>query len=64
MVRLKGPDSLRLLNKNSVNNFTKLDIGAVRHAIMCSEKGNILATGDKVRGEQLEQTLASYYGGR
>jgi glycine cleavage system aminomethyltransferase T len=46
---LKGPDAVRLLNDNCVNNFTKLAIGAARHTIMCSEKGNILAHGMTLR---------------
>jgi glycine cleavage system aminomethyltransferase T len=46
---VKGPDALRLLNENCVNNFTKLAIGAARHAIMCSEKGHILCHGMVLR---------------
>ena len=48
-VHVKGPDAVRLLNENCVNNFTKLPVGAGRHAIMCSEKGDIVAHGMVLR---------------
>jgi thiol-disulfide isomerase/thioredoxin len=40
------------------------DVVAYPTAYLIDENGKILATGDKVRGEQLEQTLASYYNGK
>ncbi len=40
------------------------DVVGYPTAYLIDENGKVLATGDKVRGEQLEQTLASYYGGK
>jgi thiol-disulfide isomerase/thioredoxin len=40
------------------------DVFAYPTAYLIDENGKVLATGDKVRGEQLEQTLASYYSGK
>jgi thiol-disulfide isomerase/thioredoxin len=40
------------------------DVFGYPTAYLIDENGRILATGDKVRGEQLEQTLASYYDGK
>ena len=37
------------------------DVVGYPTAYLIDENGKVLATGDKVRGEQLEQTLASYY---
>ena len=37
------------------------DVVAYPTAYLIDENGKILATGDKSRGEQLEQTLASYF---
>lgn len=49
MLRLKGPDAVRLLNENTVDNFTKMKVGRGRHTIFCSEKGNIVAHGITLR---------------
>lgn len=40
------------------------DVFSYPTAYLIDENGKILATGDKVRGEQLEQTLASYFSGK
>jgi len=40
------------------------DVFGYPTAYLIDENGKILATGDKVRGAQLEQTLASYYSGK
>lgn len=47
--RLKGSDAVRLLNDHSVNNFTNMKVGAGRHIIMCSERGNIIVHGVALR---------------
>jgi glycine cleavage system aminomethyltransferase T len=48
-MRLKGPDAVRLLNENTVNNFANMKIGSGRHTIFCSEKGNIITDGIALR---------------
>jgi thiol-disulfide isomerase/thioredoxin len=40
------------------------DVIAYPTAYLIDENGKVLATGDKVRGEKLEQTLARYYSGK
>jgi len=40
------------------------DVFGFPTAYLIDENGKVLATGDKVRGEQLQQTLASYYSGK
>jgi thiol-disulfide isomerase/thioredoxin len=40
------------------------DVVGYPTAYLIDENGKILATGDKSRGEQLEQTLVSYYNGK
>lgn len=46
---VKGPDAVRMLNENFVNNFTKMPIGAVRHGIMTTCKGHVIEHGVVVR---------------
>lgn len=47
---ISGPDAVRLLNKVCVNrDFAKLKIGKSRHAILCNEKGQMLADGVLMR---------------
>ena len=41
-----GPDAAKLLNSVCVNrDFNILKIGGYRHALMCNEKGQLLANG-------------------
>lgn len=41
-----GPDAIKFLNYHCVNrDWSKLKPGASRHAIMCNEKGNMIADG-------------------
>jgi glycine cleavage system aminomethyltransferase T len=43
--RVKGPDALRLFSDICVNGFSKFPVGTLRHAIMCNERGLIVAHG-------------------
>jgi len=43
--RLTGPDALRLLKENCINNFQKFSIGASKHTVMCNANGNTMADG-------------------
>ncbi|MDR1525386.1 MAG: hypothetical protein LBS79_09085 [Tannerella sp.] len=49
MHTVKGPDALKLLNENSVNNFTKMSIGSACHGIMTTRKGNVIEHGMVLR---------------
>lgn len=45
-----GPDAVKLLNYTCVNrDFGKLKIGGSRHALMCNDKGQLLADGLIIR---------------
>ncbi len=47
---IKGPDSVKLLNHVCVNrDFSKLKIGGSRHALLCNDKGQLLADGLLIR---------------
>jgi len=47
---IQGPDAVRLLNKVCVNkDFAQLKIGGSRHALLCNEKGQLLADGVLIR---------------
>lgn len=46
---VKGPDAVRMLNENFVNNFTNMPVGAVRHGIMTTCKGHVIEHGVVVR---------------
>jgi glycine cleavage system aminomethyltransferase T len=43
--RVKGPDALRLFSDICVNGFSRFPVGTLRHAIMCNERGLIVAHG-------------------
>lgn len=48
-----GPDAVKLLNYVCVNrDFEKLKIGKSRHAILCNEKGQMLADGVLMRKDE------------
>ena len=50
---ISGPDAVKLLNYVCVNrDFGNLKIGASRHAILCNEKGQMLADGVLIRREE------------
>lgn len=50
---ITGPDAVKLLNYVTVNrDYAKLKVGGSRYAILCNEKGQILADGDIVRKEE------------
>ena len=42
---VKGPDAARFLTSLCVNNFMKMKVGSIRHAIMCNDKGQMLTDG-------------------
>lgn len=43
--RVHGPDAKRFLSEHFVNDFDRLTVGGIRHAIMCDEEGRIVADG-------------------
>lgn len=47
--RVKGPDALQLFSDICVNGFKKFQVGTLRHAIMCNERGLIVAHGVLLR---------------
>lgn len=52
-----GPDALKFLNTVCTNDFTKLGMDGLRHAILCNEKGQILTDGVVIRtGEDRYRT--------
>ena len=52
---VKGPDAVKLLNKVCVNrDYAKLKMGGSRHALMCNEKGQMLADGLIIRTGEAE----------
>lgn len=52
-----GPDAVKFLNSVCVNDFTKLGMKGLRHAILCNEKGQILTDGVVIRiGEDRYRT--------
>lgn len=57
---VKGPDAVKLLNKVCVNrDYAKLKMGGSRHALMCNEKGQMLADGLIIRTG--EEEFRSYW---
>jgi glycine cleavage system aminomethyltransferase T len=42
---VKGPDAAQFLTSLCVNNFMKMKVGSIRHAIMCNDDGYILTDG-------------------
>lgn len=42
---VKGPDAAEFLTSICVNNFLKMKVGSIRHAVLCNEKGQILTDG-------------------
>ena len=52
-----GPDAVKFLNSVCVNDFTKLGMKGLRHAILCNGKGQILTDGVVIRiGEDRYRT--------
>lgn len=56
---VSGPDTARFFNDFCVNKFNKLQVGGIRHAIMCNEKGQIMTDG--VVMKIAEDTFRSYW---
>lgn len=46
---IKGPDALRFLSSICVNNFKSVGDDAIRHAVICNEKGQIMTDGVVMR---------------
>jgi len=42
---VQGPDAARFLTSLCVNNFMKMKVGSIRHAVMCNDKGQMLTDG-------------------
>jgi glycine cleavage system aminomethyltransferase T len=47
--RVKGSDALKFFSSISVNSFAKFPVGGIKHCIMCSENGNVIAHGVLLR---------------
>ncbi len=47
--RVAGPDALRFFSETCVNGFSNFPVGAMKHAIMCSERGRVMAHGVLLR---------------
>lgn len=57
---ISGPDAVKLLNYVTVNrDYSKLKVGGSRHAILCNEKGQMLADGVLMRKD--ENTYRTYW---
>ena len=56
---VEGPDAARFLTSLCVNNFMKMKVGSIRHAIMCNDKGQMLTDGVvmKIAENQREQII-------
>jgi glycine cleavage system aminomethyltransferase T len=59
--RVKGPDALRLFSDICVNGFSKFSVGTLRHAIMCNERGLIVAHGVLARVAE-DEFITHYLG--
>lgn len=60
-----GPDVIRFFNSICINDFSKLGMTGLRHAVICNEKGQILTDGvaikvaeDRIRTYWLNPPLA------
>lgn len=60
-----GPDVIKFFNSICTNDFTKLGMAGIRHAVICNEKGQILTDGvamkvaeDRIRTYWLNPPLA------
>ena len=42
---VQGPDAARFLTSLCINNFMKMKVGSIRHAVMCNDKGQMLTDG-------------------
>jgi len=51
---LRGPEAAKLLADHCTSDFTTMKPGRARHAIMCSEKGNIIRNGVILRTSEEE----------
>lgn len=49
MHTVKGPDALKLMNENFVNNFTNMKVGTGRHGIMVTRFGHVIEHGMVLR---------------
>jgi glycine cleavage system aminomethyltransferase T len=47
--RVKGPDALRLFSDLCVNSFANFQVGALKHGIMCNDRGLVIAHGVLMR---------------
>lgn len=56
---VKGPDAAKFLSSICVNDFTKMKEGSIRHAVICNEKGQIMADG--VVMKIAEETFRAYW---
>lgn len=54
---VKGPDAAKFLNSICINDYSNLKEGGIRHAVICNEKGQIMADGVVMKiGEETYRT--------
>ena len=58
-LRLSGQGALQLLKDACINGFEKFSVGCSKHAVMCNDKGNVMADGIVMRVE--EDVFLSFY---
>lgn len=60
---IKGPDALKFLNANLTNGFDNFPVGSIKHAVMVSEAGLLMADGILLRlaEDVFEATCLSPY---
>lgn len=58
-LRLTGPSALQLLKDACINGFAKFSIGCSKHAVMCNDKGNVMADGIVMRLD--EEVFMTFY---
>lgn len=56
---VSGPDAAKFLSSICVNDFTKMKVGKIRHAIICNDKGLMLTDG--VVMKIAEDTFRTYW---
>lgn len=56
---VKGPDAAKFLTSIGINDYTNMKVGGIRHAVICNEKGQMMADGVVMKIE--EDTFRTYW---
>ncbi|UWG98895.1 aminomethyl transferase family protein [Dehalobacter sp. DCM] len=56
---IKGPDAAEFLTSICVNDYRNMKVGGIRHAVICNEKGQMVADGVVMKIE--ENTFRTYW---